>query len=98
MVAMDLSEALEILEVRIGAADSSERANDAAVQAQTEARKSIAGHILDIGGDIERLGLQAFDDELALKPAFQIKNLIKVLKRDLLSFERDVGKAFRKAK
>lgn len=95
---MNLSEALELLEVRIGAADSSQRANDAAVQAQAEARKSMAGHILDIGGDIERLGLQAFDDELALKPAFQIKALIKTLKRDLLSFERDVGKAFRKAK
>ena len=95
---MDLSEALELLEVRVTGADSSQRAAVVAAQAQAEARKSIAGRILDIGGDLERLGLQAFDDELALASGFRIKNLIKVLKRDLLSFERDVGKAFRKAK
>ena len=94
---MNLSEALEILEVRVTGADSSQRAAANASLAQTAARKSIGGHILDIGGDLERLGLDSFDDELALEPAFRIKNLIKTLKRDLLSFERDVGKAFRKA-
>jgi hypothetical protein len=94
---MKLEEALELLEVRVTGTDSSNRAAVTASQAQAAARKSIGGHILDIGGDLERLGLQAFDDELALASAFRIKNLIKTLKRDLLSFERDVGKAFRKA-
>ncbi len=94
---MNIDEALELLEVRISAGDSTKSAADKAARVKLAAQKSMTRHILDMKSVIESLRI-AFDDDLALKPAFQIKALIKSLEREVSSFDRSLGKAFRSAK